>query len=156
MRLRLRFVAALLAVVVSGAAFVTVQRRSASADEAEERAKLERGAAADANQALLDSLPPLDGVRFLSYQEVDGPPGGAGTMWHIAYTAESIAVAEAAVSRHADALASWGEVRREPSSVAARDGRRWVRVEAGPVGEDRRPGVLVALDALDGEALPAP
>ena len=155
--MRLRFVVAFVAVVAAVASFAVVQRRSAAADEAEEQAKIERGMAIDANTALLDELPALDGVRFLTFEEVGAPVGGSGRQWHITYSAASPEVAEEMVRRHADALASWPEVVDDPPErVTARDGKRWVNVYGGPIGEDRRPGVTVTVNALDGEVLPAP
>lgn len=155
--MRFRFVAALVAVVMACGAFAVVQRRSAAADDAEERAKLAYGAAVDANTALLDELPTLDGVRFLAYQEAGAPIGGTGRQWHITYAASSTEAADEAVRRHGAALASWSEVvDQTPKSVSARDGKRWISVDSGPVGADRRPGVTVVLNALDGEILPAP
>ena len=116
-----------------------------------------RTASRDAHTAVLDELPTLDGVRFLWFSEVGAPAGGTGRHWQIAYAAASLEVAEEAVRRHAAALASWPEVVDDsPRSVTARDGERWVNVTAGPIGEDRRPGVTVVLNALDGEVLPAP
>ena len=155
--MRLRFVLALVGVVVAVSAFAVVQRRTAAADEAEERTKFENGRAAEANAALLDELPTLDGARFLGFTDVGAPAGGTGRHWQIVYSTPSLDVAEEAVRRHAAVLASWPEVAdRSPEKVTARDGERWVSVSAGPIGEDRRPGVIVSLNALDGEVIPKP
>ena len=149
--MRLRFVVILVAVVAAVGAFSVVQRRSASADEAEEHAKIERGIAVDANTALLDELPALDGVKFVSFTESESMAGGPGLDWQIVHAAASLEAAEAIVRRHAAALASWSEVvDRSPTEVTATDGTRWVRVYGGPIGEDRRPGVIVSVNALDG------
>ena len=149
--MRLRFVVILAVVLAAVASFAVVQRRSASADEAEEQAKIERGQAVDANTALLDELPALDGVKFVSFTESESMAGGPGLDWQIVHSARSLEAAEELVRRHAGALASWPEVvDRSPTEVTATDGTRWVHVYGGPIGEDRRPGVIVRVNALDG------
>lgn len=145
----------LVAVVASGAAMALHRSRSSASVARASAARAEYGRAGEANEVLLAGLPRLDGVRFVNFTEIAGPPGGVGRQWRIWYATDDEQVARAAVERHAASLASWRHVHLKDSrAVVARDGDRFVSVVADRFGIARQWGVFVTLDALDGELYP--
>jgi hypothetical protein len=154
--MRPRYALLLVAVVVVAGGFVAAQDRAATANERSEQAKIRYGRAMEANQELLDSLPLLDGVRFMNFTEIGGPPGGAGYDWITWYSTDDSENAEAAVARYAEALESWPEFAGDARHASARDGEKRVVVTAGQYGEKKRWGFSVTLNALDAALYPAP
>jgi hypothetical protein len=151
-----RVVLALVLVVAATLGFSVRQRVQADAADRQESAKVRHGQAEEANEALLRELPMLDGVRFASFQEVDGPPGGRGVQWWIVYETPSEAAAQAQLARHGEALSAWGVVpSKTGSGITARDGDRWVVVRASQFGVKKRWGLSITLNALDGARYPS-